>query len=300
MSKFVLIVGSGALATLFAARLSAAGLDVMMLGTWLEGLAALRSGGARLDGEGSFPVRATDNPEDCRGAEFALVLVKSWQTERAAYQLMDCLAEDGLAVTLQNGLGNDAILSKILGMRRVSRGVTTLGATSLEPGFVRLNGGGLVTLEKHSRISPVEQLLRVAKFETKLVEDAWPFIWGKLVVNAAINPLTALLGVKNGELLSIPQACELMGDLARETASVAQALGVALPFSDPVRTVTEVAQSTSGNLSSMLQDVLRGASTEVDAINGAIIHTGAEKNISTPVNRVVWSLVKALSSHGKI
>jgi 2-dehydropantoate 2-reductase len=203
-------------------------------------------------------------------------------------------------VTLQNGLGNDAILSKILGMRRVSRGVTTLGATLLEPGFVRLNGGGLVTFEKHPRINPVEKILRVAKLEVKVVEDAWPDIWGKLVVNATINPLTALLGVRNGELLAIPPACELMGDLARETASVARALGVALLFSDPERAVTEVAQSTSDNLSSMLQDVLRGAPTEVDAINGAIIHKGEEKNISTPVNRVVWSLVKALSSHGKI
>ncbi len=300
MSKSILIVGSGALATLFAARLSVAGLDVMMLGTWLEGLAALRSGGARLDGEGNFPVRATDNPVDCRGAEFALVLVKSWQTERSGYQLMDCLAEDGLAITLQNGLGNDVILSTILGVRRVSRGVTTLGATLLEPGFVRLNGDGLVTLEKHPRISPVEKFMRVANFQVKVVEDAWPVIWGKLVVNAAINPLTALLGVRNGELLSIPQACKLMGDLARETASVAQALGVALPFSDPVRAVTEVAQSTSDNLSSMLQDVLRGAPTEVDFINGAVIHKGDEKNISTPVNRVVWSLVKALSSRSKI
>jgi ketopantoate reductase len=77
MNESVLIVGSGALATLFAARLSAAGVDVMMLGTWLEGLAALRNTGARLDGEGSFKVRVTDNPLDCKGTKFALVLVKS-------------------------------------------------------------------------------------------------------------------------------------------------------------------------------------------------------------------------------
>jgi 2-dehydropantoate 2-reductase len=214
--------------------------------------------------------------------------------------LVDCLAEDGLAVTLQNGLGNDDILSNILGLRRVSRGVTTLGVTLLEPGFVHLSGGGLVTLEKRPRLTKLAAILRVAKFEVKVVKNAWPVIWGKLVVNAAINPLTALLGVKNGRLLAIPPACELMGDLARETTSVAYALGVALPFSDPERAVTEVAQSTSDNISSMLQDVLRGAPTEVDAINGAVVHKGEQKKIPTPVNRVVWSLVKALSSHGNI
>lgn len=99
MNADVLIVGSGALATLFAARLSAAGVDVTMLGSWPEGLAALRKFGARLDGVDSQTVNATDNPDDCRGAKFALVLVKSWQTEHSASQLVDCLAEDGLAVT---------------------------------------------------------------------------------------------------------------------------------------------------------------------------------------------------------
>jgi 2-dehydropantoate 2-reductase len=300
MNEKVLVVGSGALATLFAARLSSAGINVTMLGNWLEGLAALRNGGARLDGEGSFKVQATENLEECKGAKFALVLVKSWQTERAAYKLLDCLPEDGLAVTLQNGLGNDANLSNILGMQRVSRGVTTLGVTLLEPGRARLSGEGLVILEQHPRIGLVENILRIATFEVKVVENAWPVVWGKLVVNAAINPLTALLRIKNGELLTIHPASELMGDLARETASVAQALGVELPFSDPERAVREVAQFTSENYSSMLQDVLRGAPTEVDAINGAIIRKGEEYKIPTPVNRVIWSLVKALPSHGKI
>lgn len=300
MRTRILIVGSGALATLFAALLSKAGVDVTMLGTWPEGLATLRTHGARLDGEGSFTVRATDDPADCREAKFALVLVKSWQTERVAHQLDECLAEDGLAVTLQNGLGNDDILSGMLGRRRVSRGVTTLGATLLEPGYVRLNGSGIVTLEAHPQLTTLETTMRVAKFKISVVENVWPIVWGKLIVNAAINPLTALLRVKNGELLSIPPAYELMGKLARETASVAEALGVALPFLVPEYAVEEVAQRTSDNISSMLQDILRGAPTEVDAINGAVVRKGEEKKISTPVNRVIWSLVNALPRPGKL
>jgi 2-dehydropantoate 2-reductase len=300
MNTSVLLVGSGALATLFAARLSAAGTDVTMLGTWQEGLAALRNVGARLDGDGSFTVRATDNPADCRGVMFALVLVKSWQTERAAHQLADCLAKDSLAVTFQNGLGNDAILSEILGQQRVSRGVTTLGATLLAPGFVRSGGGGAVILEAHPQLAAIEEMLRVAKFDVSVVEDAQPVVWGKLMVNAAINPLTALLRVKNGQILTNPSARELMGEIAREVASVAEALGVVLPFSDPERIVEDVAQRTANNTSSMLQDVLRGGPTEVDAINGSVVRTGEQNGVSTPVNRVIWSLVKALPNHGKI
>ena len=300
MIKSVLIVGTGALATLFAARLSAGEIKVTMLGTWREGLAALRSTGASLDGEGKYSVRVIDNPADCEGVEIALVLVKSWQTERAAYQLADCLAKDGLAVTFQNGLGNDDILSGILSPQRVSRGVTTLAATLLAPGLVRLSGRGVVNLEVQSRIRDLEDILRVAKFDINVVEDLQPFVWGKLMVNAAINPLTALLRVKNGKLLVNPPARELMGKLARETASVANALGVILPNLVPERAVEEVAKSTADNYSSMLQDIRRGGPTEVDVINGAVVHTGKKYKVPTPVNEVICSLINALSHPGKI
>jgi 2-dehydropantoate 2-reductase len=300
MIRGILIVGSGALATLMAARLSAAKIDVTMLGTWPEGLAALRKKGAGLEGEGSYPVNVTNDPAECKGAKTALIFVKSWQTARVARQLVDCLGADGLAVTFQNGLGNDDILAGVLGRQHVIRGVTTLGATQLAPGVVRSNGGGELTLEAHEKLKMLEASLRAAKFELKVVEDLQPYVWGKLVINAAINPLTALLRVKNGELLASPPACELMGKLARETASVAEALGVRLLFSAPERAVEEVARQTSENSSSMLQDILHGTQTEVDVINGAVVFYGGQNGVPTPVNQVIYSLVKALSRSGKI
>jgi 2-dehydropantoate 2-reductase len=296
----ILIVGSGAMATLFAHRLAAAGMDVSMLGAWPQGLAALRRDGARVEGSDSAPVRATDDPADCRGVKLALVLVKSWQTERAAHQLADCLADNGLAVTLQNGLGNDTLLSRTLGPQRVSRGVTTIGATLLAPGLVRLGGEGTITLEAHSRLPALEEILWAASFTVSVVADAQAAIWGKLVVNAAINPLTALLRVKNGDLLEFPTARSLLGELAEEAAAVAGALTVRLPFAGPVQAVEEVARRTAGNTSSMLQDVLRRAPTEIDAINGALVSFGEEKHVPLPVNRVILSLVKALPIRGKI
>ncbi|HKY56155.1 MAG TPA: 2-dehydropantoate 2-reductase, partial [Anaerolineales bacterium] len=119
MKENILIVGTGALATLFAARLTQAGYRVTMLGTWKEGIAALRENGARLidayGNEHHFEVLATDNPREYIGAKHALVLVKAWQTERAAGQLKECLVDDGLAITLQNGLGNYETLTRSLG-----------------------------------------------------------------------------------------------------------------------------------------------------------------------------------------
>jgi 2-dehydropantoate 2-reductase len=244
--------------------------------------------------ERAYPVRVTDDQAECCGAHLALVLVKGWQTERAARQLSTCLDEDGLALTLQNGLGNREILVGALNSQRVAQGVTTLGATLLAPGLARLGGDGLVLIEAHPHLSPLEVILRVAGFAVNVVEDTRSLVWGKMVISAAINPLTALLRLPNGELLQRPAARSMMGELAREAAAVARAIGVGLPFEGPENAAEDVARRTSANRSSMLQDVLRGAPTEIDAICGAIVRAGDAAGLPTPVNRVMWHLVKAL------
>jgi 2-dehydropantoate 2-reductase len=296
----ILIVGTGALATLFAVRLAEQGHDITMLGTWDAGLEALTRDGARLaDSTGrerAFRVRVTRDPEAVRGSKYAFVLVKSWQTERAAQQLAECLAEDGLAVTLQNGLGNDEILARSLGRARVALGVTTTGATLLGPGLVRAGGEGVVSLEAHPRVSVVEGALRRAQFNVEVVADARSLVWGKLVVNAAINPLTALLRVSNGELLKRPSARVMMKALADETAAVASAQRVRLPFNNPIEAAENVARKTAANHSSMFQDVRRGAPTEIDAICGAVARAGKIHGVPTPVNKVCWQLVQAMAT----
>jgi len=286
------------MASLFAARLSAVGVAVTMLGTWPAGLEALNQKGVTLitqDGsQHTYPVRATNDPADCIGAPFALVLVKSWQTERAASQLAICLAADGVALTLQNGLGNRETLEEVLGSSRVALGVTTIGANLAGPGRVRLAGEGVITIGTHPRLGPLTDLLRKAGFSIEDDPNPNALLWGKLVINAAINPLTALLDIPNGELLNRPSAREVAAALAREAASVANSKGVHLPYPDPVLATETVAQRTALNKSSMLQDVKRGSPTEIDAICGAIVQAGEQSGVPTPVNRTVWQLVKGL------
>lgn len=295
----ILIVGSGALATLFAARLGLAGHSVSMLGTWQHGIEALRREGARLaeaDGfEQAAPVHATNDPDEVRGARFALVLVKAWQTERAARQLARCLAADGLAVTLQNGIGNREILAQELGSARVALGVTTTGATLLGPGLVRPGGEGKISLERNQALAPLVEALEAAHFHVETVQDAESLAWGKLVVNAGINPLTALLRVPNGALIQSPSARALMAGLVNEAAAVAAAEGIRLPFPDPVQAVEEVARKTAANHSSMLQDVLRGAPTEIDAICGLVVERAQKHGLAVPINLTCLRLVRALT-----
>lgn len=298
MKQDILLVGTGALATLFATRLSEAGHSVSMLGTWKDGLSSLREKGARIvDAEGNeraFPVHATNDPYEVSGAKFAIVLVKSWQTERVGRQLQAALAPDGLALTLQNGLGNREMLARELGSARVSLGVTTTGATLLGPGLVKVGGEGILSLEQNQALGPLEAALRSSNFNLQIVQDARSLMWGKLVINAAINPLTALLRVPNGELLSHPWARKVMSSLAREAAQVAEAESVHLPFNNPIEAVEEVARKTAKNISSMFQDVRRGAPTEIDAISGAVTRRGREHGIPTPYNLTCWQLVRSM------
>ncbi len=293
----LLIVGSGAMACLFAARLSAAGRPITMLGSWAAGIEALQQHGVTLvesDGlQKTYLVNAIRDPEACLGANQALVLVKSWQTERAAEQLTSCLAPEGMALTLQNGWGNRRILEDALGKDRVALGSVTIGANLLAPGVVKVAGEGVVALGDHPRLGNIRERLIDAGFIVENSSNIDALLWGKLAINAAINPLTALLEISNGELLEKPHALSIMKEAAMETAAVAAAQGIPLPFSDVTETVELVARRTGENHSSMLQDVRRGAPTEIDAICGAIASAGEKAGVETPVNRLLWQLIKA-------
>jgi 2-dehydropantoate 2-reductase len=298
MDKFdVLIVGTGAMACLFAARLAAAKLRVMMLGTWVEGLQTLRSHGVRVindeRGEQVYSVKVSDDPKACMGAKLILVMVKSWQTEQAGQRLLQCIGPDALVLTLQNGDGNYEKLSRLLGVKRVAVGATTLGATLLGPAIVRPAGDGVITLGIHGQLKPMADLLGKAGFIVDTVPDISSVQWGKLVINAAINPLTALLRVQNGELLHRASARSVMTAAAREAAAVAVAKGVHLPYPDPVLAAEAIARRTASNYSSMLQDILRGAQTEIDFISGAVVQVGEKKGVPVAVNRTLWLLIKA-------
>jgi 2-dehydropantoate 2-reductase len=294
----ILIAGTGAMACLFSSKLVAAGYAVTHLGTWTEGLNALEANGVRLvreDGSvSSYPVKVTRDPHTCKGANLVLVLVKSWQTARVALQLKDCLHLQGVALTLQNGLGNDRILAEALGFERVSLGITTTGSTLLGPGMVKPVGDGTIMLGDHPRLRPMIHMLSNAGFRVETVENTDSLIWGKLVVNSAINPLTALLRVSNGILLERPETRDLMARIAAETEAIAKAQKINLPYDNSVKFVESVALKTAGNNSSMLSDVLRGMPTEIDAINGAVASRGESLGIPTPLNWILWKLVKSM------
>lgn len=299
----VAVIGIGAMGCLFAAKLAPL-TEVTMLGSWPEQVATLRRDGLalyHLDGSCTrLPLKVATQPQEIGRADVALVLVKSGQTPRAAAQAKLLLDQYGMALTLQNGLGNLETLVSVLGVSRAALGVTAQGATVLGPGRVQHAGIGPTHLARNEALTKplndVSALFRSAGFQTHLVDDADGLVWGKLAINSGINPLTALLRKPNGYLAENPVARDAMERAARETAAVATALGITLPFDDAAARSVEVAKATASNRSSMLQDISRGAFTEIEAICGAVVAHGRRLGVPTPINEELLTLIRSVES----
>ena len=201
-------------------------------------------------------------------------------------------------MTLQNGVGNIETLEKVFDKGKVLGGVTAEGATLLSPGRIRHAGeGDTVIGPKGDSRGPVEKIAAAfnqAGFKTRSEDNVDALIWGKLIVNAGINALTAITRLKNGRLPEMDSTRTIMVSAVQEGAEVARAKNIHLPYPDPVKRVTDVCRATSGNMASMLQDVLKRKPTEIDAINGAIVREGKALGISTPVNFILTAIVHAL------
>jgi 2-dehydropantoate 2-reductase len=288
---------------LFGSRLTDLA-HLTLIGNWPKQLEVLGRQGLTVtypDGsQAQYAIPVTNNLAEVAPADVALIVVKSHQTERAAQQAAQILKPDGLAITLQNGLGNLEKLVQTVGQQRATLGVTAQGATMRAPGHLYHAGQGSTHLarlagqEKH--LAEVVALFNGVGLETTVVDNADSLVWGKLAVNAGINPLTALLDVPNGALVENETWQQVMSAAAMEVAQVAAAQGICLPYPDAARRTVEVSQATASNRSSMLQDMSRAAMTEIDAITGVVIRFGQRLGIPTPVNEFLFRLVKAKES----
>jgi 2-dehydropantoate 2-reductase len=301
------IVGPGALGCLYAGLLALAGHDVRLLGRRAEQAEAIDRDGIVVERDGEIrraPVRAGTDPAALGPVDLAIVLVKATDTAEAAQSVPALLAPDAPALSLQNGLGNVEALTAVLGVARVLGGVSSQGATTLGVGHIRHAGFGPTSLAEAAgaeatggpseRAERIAAMLEQAGLNARAYPDAGPLIWGKLIANAAINALGALLNCPNGQTVERPSAKRLFVALANEAGAVAAALGVSLPFDDPAAHAESIARLTFHNRNSMLQDVENGRRTEIDAINGAVAHLGTEHGVPTPVNATVAGLIRAL------
>ncbi|HTS33305.1 MAG TPA: ketopantoate reductase family protein [Thermoplasmata archaeon] len=301
----VVVFGAGAVGSLFGAYLDRAGHSVLLIGT-PEHVTAVRANGLRVTGrlEGTFRVDAAAELRPGPAPDAVLLTVKTFDLERAATALGRAVRPGTPILLPQNGLGVEEVARRRLAAEgwtepegSLVRAVNSVPATWVGPGEVRAAGDGEVLLPEArgsaaEAVARFDQLLRDAGIRVRAVESIEREVWRKAVVNAAINPVTAVHGVVNGRLLDAPYRAEAE-ELLLEAARTARAAGVDVTDAEARADLDRIVRATAENRSSMLQDLERGRPTEVDAISGEILRAARLHGIDLPRTEAAIASVRA-------
>ncbi len=298
----IVIVGPGAIGLLLYALLGRTKEDIWLLDKDRERARRLAKNGVRIEGACVLnvgDVRITSDAASLKDADLWLVCVKSYDTRAAVKAFAPHVSKDASVCSFQNGLGNLEILEDRFGGARVLAGVTQMGATRAAENVVRFCGEGETVFGSLNQtlsvgIKHLRELFVRARLPVRTSRDVTAVLWSKLVVNAGINALTAILRVPNGVLLEHEGSRRLMKEAVREAFKVARRKRIKLLFDDPVARAESVCEATADNRSSMLSDVLSGKRTEADAINGAIVRYGENLNVKIPVNAMLLDVIKTI------
>ena len=302
----IAIVGAGAMGSLFGALLAEGGHVVWLYDVWQEHIDAVNQNGVTIAFEGktrSIRLNAVAEAQQIGESELVIIFVKSTQTQAAAETAALLTGPKGWVMTLQNGMGNAETIAQHIGPERIIVGTTAHGATMLKAGSIRHAGVGPTTAGMWAGADKEFQIARhvadqftQAGIDFNAVKDVRPVIWAKLLVNVGINAITALTGIKNGQILDLDLTQELSRAAVEEAARVAQAQDIEIR-EDAAAHVFQVAAATAANRSSMGQDVDHRRPTEIKAINGFVVSEAERLGIDAPVNRTLTTLVQTMEEH---
>ena len=292
----ICVFGAGALGSALGGLLSGSN-DVFLVGRKPH-VDAVRKRGLVLQGDVRRTIRLPAFTDIGRVGppELLLITTKAYDTMNAIKECRQWATGDTAVLTLQNGLGNLEALREWKGSGAFG-GTTTLGSTMVSPGKVRISGLGRTMIG--SELDPSHSKRLVAVFgesgiPSRCSKDIISEIWAKAIVSACINPITAILRVPNGKLMESRPISRLVLEVSRECERVAMAHGIELAQTHMYPRVQAVARDTARNLSSMLQDVVRGSRTEIDQINGVFWRLSEEHGLDAPLNRTLTAMVQSL------
>ena len=306
-SPQIVFLGAGAMGCMLGGVLREGGLDVTLVDPWTEHVQAINERGLGIVGYGGdrrVPIRATTTAGEVGGADIVIVQCKAGQTSKAVAAARSLFADETVAISFQNGLGNEEAIGAIVGLDKVLAGATAQGATIVGPGVVR-NYADLPSIIGELAGGLSERAERIASTFTAngLYTTASPDIhrdmWKKLLANVALSAASAITNLSINEMMAVPALKETALRAVDEAAAVGMAAGVDLDAESAREVLLAITgkEGTGANKSSMCMDVLRRHSTEIDVINGAIARLGREHGVPTPVNDTLVAAIKGIETH---
>ncbi|MFO1039286.1 MAG: 2-dehydropantoate 2-reductase [Geminicoccaceae bacterium] len=299
----IAVIGAGAVGASMGARLARPGDELTLIDIWAEHVAAINSDGLVADGVPA-PVRARPKALTPDGplprADLCLVAVDTNNTRAAADTAARILEPDGLALTVQNGIGNFELLVAALGPGRVIGGSTMCSFRTVGPGHVEQTYIGQTTLGEldgslSTRIEALAERFRAAGYPTEVVADITRVVFEKLIVNVTINPITAITCLRMGELARLEATHQLQDLLLEEAFAVVRAKGIRVDEAGLVHKIKRHCRLKYSK-PSMMQHVEAGKRTEIDALNGALVRIADEVGVPAPTHRAVTMLVKGVEA----
>jgi len=297
----VCIIGCGAVGSLFAAHLARKGeAEVWAYDVWKDHVDAIRANGLRISGAADFttPLNATSNATELPRCDYGIVATKAIHTRSAIAQAARAFDDASAVCSVQNGVGNEEIIAEHV--KHVIRGTTFPAGHPIAPGHVGYDIKGDTwigpfepTNTSMSKVEELAGLITRSGMKTIAMQDARGAQWTKLIFNAATNPVGALTLLHHGAATRFAPTGELTNDLIAEGERVAKAMGIEL-HGDARALVQKGANAPGKHRASMLQDVMAKRQTEVDFMNGAIVKHGEQHGVPTPLNKLMWALIKGL------
>ena len=304
----IMVVGVGALGSLFGGSLSSAGHDVTLLIRNQAHRDAIRSEGLtlylddRVVKASPYVVNA-ESASEAGIADLILVFTKTGSTRAALEAARPVIGPQTRLVSLQNGLGNADVLADFVPIERVIYGTTIAPADLTEPGAVTSHGKRLSQMRAAGNdvvtagmVDQLAEMLNGAGLEAAVTPDVDAVIWGKVAFNCAMNSLCALLHLTPGPLLDSAELFSLVIDVTNEVADVAAACGVLVDRDSLRQTLDMVHRQHRDHRPSMLVDVMARRRTEIDALNGAVAALGQQHGVPTPRTQTLLALVHAYES----
>jgi len=300
----IYFLGAGALGCAIGGTLAAGGSDVTLIDRYQEHVDAINRDGLKMKEGETERVVHVKAATDCRGlppADLVIVLVKSFHTRDAILSALPIVGERTAVMSLQNGLGHEDILAEAAGPSHVLAGKTYVGGVLLGPGRIIAGTRGKRTFigELDGSISPrvaaIAEAFERAELPCTVSDNIVGTMWDKLLINVATGALSGVTGLPYGGLYAVPEieACAVAA--VGEAMAVARAAGIKLSIQEPRDAWVMAAEGLPAEFrTSMLQSLDKGAATEIDFINGAVVRAGQRRNVPTPVNQVLVAAIKGI------